>query len=78
MTAALPTKDFVAAQLSLLAIRSSELADRVKAGQIDFLDAVDLAYDAAIFSGLTDSVGDDWVQAILAATFDGCRDEGSS
>ena len=66
-------KDFVAAQLRLLAIRVSELADRVKVGQIEFIDAVDLAYDAALVAGLVDTVGDDQVQLVLAAAFDGCR-----
>jgi hypothetical protein len=78
VTASPTKKDFIAAQLSLLAIRASELADRVRAGQIEFIDAVDIAYDAAVFSGLTESVGDDQVQLLLAAAFDGCREEGGS
>ena len=63
------TEDFVAAQLSLLAIRASELADQVTHGQIGFIDAVDLAYSAAQWSGLTERAGDDAVQKILAAAF---------
>ena len=51
--------DFITAQLSLLAIRTSELADQVTRGQICFLDAVDVCYDAAIAAGLVDAVGDD-------------------
>jgi hypothetical protein len=58
-------------QLSLFAIRASELADRVHAGQLSFIDAVDMAYSAAQWSGLTESVGDDAVQKILAAAFSG-------
>jgi hypothetical protein len=54
-------------QLEHLALRSLELADRVAAGEIAFLDAVDVAYEAALWSGLTNTVGDDIVQATLAA-----------
>ena len=60
-------------QLELLAFRSLELADRVAAGEIAFLDAVDIAYDAAVWSGLSSTVGDDVVQATLAAAFANAR-----
>jgi hypothetical protein len=60
-------------QLEVLALRSLELADRVAAGQIKFLDAVDLAYEAACWVGLVDTVGDDIVQATLAAAFANAR-----
>jgi hypothetical protein len=60
-------------QLELLALRSLELADRVAAGEIAFLDAVDIAYDAAVWAGLTSNVGDDVVQATLAAAFANAR-----
>jgi hypothetical protein len=56
-------------QLEILAVRSLELADRVAAGQIGFLDAVDLAYEAAVWAGLRESVGDDVIQATMAAAF---------
>jgi len=59
----------VTRQLEILALRSLELADRVAAGEIKFLDAVDLAYEAALWSGLTETVGDDIVQATIAAAF---------
>jgi hypothetical protein len=62
-----------ACQLELLAVRSLELADRVAAGEIKFIDAVDLAYDAATRSGLVETVGDDIVQATLAAAFANAR-----
>jgi len=62
-----PTK--AARRLEILALRSLELADRVAEGSIKFFDAVDLAYEAAIWSGLVQSVGDDIVQATLAAAF---------
>jgi hypothetical protein len=60
-------------QLELLALRSLELADRVAAGEIAFFDAIDVAYDAAVWSGLTITVGDDIVQATLAAAFANAR-----
>ena len=59
----------VTRQLEILALRSLELADRVAAGEIKFLDAVDVAYEAALWSDLTETVGDDIVQATLAAAF---------
>jgi hypothetical protein len=58
-----------ACQLEILALRSLELADRAAAGEIVFLDSVDIAYDAAVWSGLIETVGDDIVQATLAAAF---------
>jgi hypothetical protein len=64
--------DSTRAQLELLAIRSSELADRVAEGTIDFLDAVDMAHSAAVWSGLVEIAGDDQVQKILAASFAKC------
>lgn len=65
-----PSK-FTQHQLELFAIRASELADRVAAGQIAFIEAVDMAYSAAQWAGLADSVGDDAVQKIMAAAFSG-------
>jgi hypothetical protein len=61
--------DYKTRQLELLAVRAGQLADRVAAGQMQFLDAVDMAYSAAAFVGLVDDVGDDVVQAVLAAAF---------
>jgi hypothetical protein len=60
-------------QLEILALRSIELADQVAAGQLKFIDAVDIAYEAALWSGLVKSVGDDGVQATLAAAFANAR-----
>jgi hypothetical protein len=56
-------------QLEILAIRSLELAERVAAGEVAFLDAVDMAYEAAVWAGLTETVGDDIVQTVLAEAF---------
>jgi hypothetical protein len=63
------TKNFAAAQLKLFAIRCCDLAERVAAHQLAFLDAVDLAYDAAISSGLADAVGEDIVQEVMVGAF---------
>jgi hypothetical protein len=63
-------EDFASArQLELLALRSFQLADRVASGELQFLDAVDVVFDAAVASGLADKVGYDVVQAVLAAAF---------
>jgi hypothetical protein len=67
------TRSRASYQLELLALRSLDLADRVASGEIAFLDAVDLSYDAAICSGLVESVGDAVVQATLAAAFANAR-----
>jgi hypothetical protein len=42
-------------QLEILALRSLELASPVVAGEMAFLDAVDVAYEAAVWSGLIDT-----------------------
>jgi hypothetical protein len=55
--------------LSVLSERCATLADRVRGGQISFIDAVDLAYSAADFAGLIEAYGDDRVQAVLADAF---------
>ena len=59
----------VCAQLELLALRAIEMADRITAGNVGFLDGVDLIYDAACASGLVDAVGDDAIQKLMAAAF---------
>ena len=69
MNAASAKKDFASAQLELFAIRCSELAERVVAGNIAFINAVDMAYSAAEWAGLIDAVGDDAVQKVMAAAF---------
>ncbi len=60
-------------RLEILALRTLELADRVAEGELRFLDAVDVAYEAATWSGLTETVGDDIIQATLAAAFANAR-----
>jgi hypothetical protein len=71
----------VTRELEILVLRSLQLADRVAAGEMAFLEAVDLAYDAALWSSLAAAIdrsgliasgtitGDDVVQATLAAAF---------
>lgn len=55
--------------LDLLFERSCTLVDRVVAGELPFIDAVDMAASAAEFSGLTDIYGQDAIQETLAAAF---------
>jgi hypothetical protein len=62
----MPHASHATRQLELLALRVLDLADR---GQIEFIEAVDLGYSAAEWSGLIESVGDDVVQRTLAACF---------
>jgi hypothetical protein len=59
----------VTRQLEILAIRSFELAERVESGEVEFLDAIDVAYDGAYWSGLVESVGNDVVQTVLHEAF---------
>ena len=59
--------------LELLYERSAILADRVLSGQLPFIDAVDMAYSAAEWSGLVDRFGDDLIQLVLADAFVGVR-----
>jgi hypothetical protein len=60
-------------QLAILTLRSFELADRVAVGELELIDGVDMALEAARWSGLTESIGDDAVQAILAEAFAGAQ-----
>jgi hypothetical protein len=55
--------------LDLLFERSCILADRARRGSLQFIDAVDMAYSAAEWSGLVDRFGDDVVQVVLADAF---------
>jgi hypothetical protein len=58
-----------AAQLELFARRCLDLADAVAENRMAFLDAIDMAYSAAEWCGLVDDLGDDIVQATMAAAF---------
>jgi hypothetical protein len=55
--------------LSILFDRSATLAYRVKAGDLPFIEAVDMAYSAADFAGLIQRYGDDAIQKVLAKAF---------
>jgi hypothetical protein len=59
----------VADPLDLLLDRASVLASRVEAGNLGFIEAVDMSYSAALWSGLIDRYGDDAIQQLLAAAF---------
>ena len=61
-------------RIDLFAIRCRDLRDQVAAGRLAFIDAVDMGYTAAIWSGLADDVGDDVVQRIMALAFGTLRD----
>jgi hypothetical protein len=54
-------------------LRSLDLADRAATGELPFIEAVDLAYEAAIAAGLVDTIGDNIVQTTLAAAFANAR-----
>ncbi len=85
MTAPTTAARAVIRRLELLALRCAELADRVATGELGFLDAVDLAYNAAVWADLPNAIdasglidtgiicGDDIVQATLAAAFANAR-----
>jgi hypothetical protein len=59
--------------LDLLFVRSCAMAERVVAGEIPFIAAVDFMWEAAEFAGTVDRVGPDLVQHILATAFMGVR-----
>jgi hypothetical protein len=56
-------------QLILFELRCQTLVHRVRCNQLQFIDAVDMAYQAAVWSGLVDVAGDDLVQATMARAF---------
>jgi len=56
-------------QLILFEFRCQTLAHRVRCNQLQFIDAVDMADQAAVWSGLVDLAGDDLVQATMARAF---------
>jgi hypothetical protein len=62
-------QDRTSRQLEILAARSFDLADRVKTGELEFIDAVDIAYEAACWAGLTETAGNGFVQTVLATAF---------
>lgn len=69
---------FRAAQLELLDQRCRTLADRVRAGNLGFLDAVDLAGSAVEWSGLGESIGWDACQSVMSSAFMGIPRRGDT
>ena len=69
MTKAARTRTTPTDPLDLLADRARVLAERVEAGSLGFVEGVDMAYSAAIWSGLVDRYGDDAIQQVLATAF---------
>jgi hypothetical protein len=65
--------DLARQRLELFAVRCRQMAERVNAGAAPFIWAVDCLYEAAVWSGLADDLGDDAVQATMAAAFMGAR-----
>jgi hypothetical protein len=61
-------------QIEVLLLHATMLADRVAAGQIGFIDAIDIAYTAALAAGMDQTVGDDEIQAILHYCFGPVRE----
>ena len=59
----------LAAQLALFTIGAAETFDRVLTGKLLMPDAADLLQDAAIASGLADSIGINALQKLMAAAF---------
>jgi hypothetical protein len=60
-------------QLEILALRSLELAHRAAAGHLPFIDAVGMAYSAAQWAGLPETVGGNTIQLALSASFPNAR-----
>lgn len=55
--------------LDLFYDRALSMADRILAGEVDFIDGIDACYSAALWAGLVDRHGDDAVQRVLALAF---------
>lgn len=81
-------KHRVTKQLELFALRCFELSDRVAAGELEFIDAVDMAYSAAVWADLPNAIdasglidrnrsgapcGDDIVQHTISVAFANVR-----
>ena len=56
-------------QLEILFQRANYLAHAVEVGALQFLDAIDLSWDAAEWAGLVKMAGADRVQQVLARAF---------
>jgi hypothetical protein len=67
------SNNYARQRLDLFGTRCRDLVERINSGSISFIDAVDMAYSAAIWSGLADDLGDDAVQKVMADVFIGGR-----
>lgn len=56
-------------RLEVFELRCQARAMLVRYGALDFLDAVDILQEGAVFSGLVQEIGQDAVQRILALEF---------
>jgi hypothetical protein len=65
------SQQFVGRLTRFFSDRCEQLALRVRAGQLPFIEAVDLAYSAAQWGGAVDALGDDRVQQVMARAFMG-------
>jgi hypothetical protein len=61
------------ARLELFERRCRDLARQVRERGVPFIYAIDCLYDAAVWSGLADDVGDDAVRRAMARAFMGAR-----
>ena len=57
------------AQIDILRDASHAIAERVRKGQMSFLEGVDFIWSAAEWSDLTDSEAVNQVQAVMAEAF---------
>jgi hypothetical protein len=60
-------------RLDLFAGRCRQMVECINAGAVPFIWGIDCLYDAAVWSGLADDVGDDAIQAAMADAFMGAR-----
>lgn len=68
-----PSQEALLARLKPFEERCHTLAARVTARELSFIDAVDMAYSAATWSGIIDRYGDDAIQRVMAAAFMGAK-----
>jgi hypothetical protein len=59
----------LARKIDFFELRCFDYAERVNAGDVAFLDAIDLLWDSAVASGLADQIGTDSIQEIMHNTW---------
>jgi hypothetical protein len=60
-------------QLAIFTRACRRMAERVNMGATPFIDGIDFLHSAALDTGLVEVAGDDRVQQIMAAAFQGRR-----